>query len=235
MRSVTARPPAWREPKGPPPPKTALAGEVHGRDPKLLRGLVAALDALFQAAPESQRADGYRYDAVDFMRQALAYYSDSVKPRIESAHQRHDSEELIRQTKIMLGILRDMDELTGTRHEFLLGPWIRDARDWGATPAEADYYESDARRIITEWGGNLGDYAHREWNGLLRDYYLPRWWHWAQKYAPDAVKDETAPGPQGRFVTSKNGEYATVPVGDPVAVAKRLLQKYRAERSSLGN
>ncbi len=78
--------------------------------------------------------------------------------------------------------------LTGTRHEFLLGPWIRDARAWGATPEEADYYEADARRIVTEWGGGLRDYARREWNGLLRDYYYPRWWRWANQYAPEAVK-----------------------------------------------
>ena len=127
----------------------------------------------------------------------------------------------------MLGILRDMDELVGTRHEFLLGPWIRDARAWGATPAEADYYEADARRIITDWGVHLNDYAHREWNGLLRDYYLPRWWYWAQKYAPDAVKGESAPGTQARFANLKNAGYAITPVGDPVEVAKRIFQKYQ--------
>jgi alpha-N-acetylglucosaminidase len=225
--ALTAKPPTWSEPKGPPPPKTALVGEVHGRDPQLLGGLAAALDALFKASPDSQRADGYRYDVVNFMRQALAYYSDTVKARIDSAHQRNDPEELAKQTKIMLGILRDMDELVGTRHEFLLGPWIRDARAWGATPAEADYYEADARRIITDWGVHLNDYAHREWNGLLRDYYLPRWWYWAQKYAPDAVKGESAPGTQGRFANLKNAGYAITPVGDPVEVAKRIFQKYQ--------
>ncbi|HEY4415340.1 MAG TPA: alpha-N-acetylglucosaminidase [Verrucomicrobiae bacterium] len=233
--AVTAKPPAWREAKAAPAPKTALAGEVRDRDPALLRGLVAGLDALFKAAPESQRADGYQYDAVNFTRQALAYYSDSVSARIKAAHQRNDSAELTRQTKIMLGILRDLDELTGTRHEFLLGPWIRDARAWGATPAEADYYEADARRIITEWGGGLSDYAHREWNGLLRDYYLPRWWHWAQAYAPEAVKGETPPGPSGRFASLKNAGYASTPVGDPLEVAKRLFQKYRLEMSRVGD
>jgi alpha-N-acetylglucosaminidase len=233
--ALTAEPPTWRESKDPPAPKTALIGRVHERNPELLRGLVAALDALFQAAPDSQRADGYQYDAVNFMRQALAYNSDSVKARIEAAHQRDDPEELARQTKIMLGILRDMDALTGTRHEFMLGPWIRDARAWGATSAEADYYEADARRIVTEWGGGLNDYAHREWNGLLRDYYLPRWWYWAQKYSPEAVKNETAPGPKGRFVTSKNAGYDIAPVGDPVEVAKRLFQKYRVTMTSSNN
>ena len=37
---------------------------------------------------------------------------------------------------------------------------------------------------ITTWGnrycadtGKLRDYAHKEWNGLLKDFYFPRWKH----------------------------------------------------------
>jgi alpha-N-acetylglucosaminidase len=227
--ALTSIPPAWNAPQGPLPPKTAPAGVVHGRPPEAIRGLVAALDALFQADPKSREADGYRYDAVNFMRQALAYYGDDVRARILDARKRNDPEDLARQARIMLGILRDMDELTGTRHEFLMGRWIRDARAWGATPAEADYYEANARRIVTAWGAGLRDYARREWNGLLRDYYLPRWWFWAQKYAPDAVKGETAPGPKDDFTAAKNAGYAVEPSGDPVGTAQRLFQKYRAE------
>jgi hypothetical protein len=115
------------------------------------------------------------------------------------------------------------------RHEFLLGPWIRDARAWGTTPAEADYYEANARRIITEWGAGLRDYAHREWNGLVRDYYYPRWWRWAKKCAPDAVNGQSDPGPQGDFVKLTNSNYSLQPVGDPVEVAKRLFGKYRSQ------
>ena len=38
----------------------------------------------------------------------------------------------------------------------------------------ADYYETDARRIITVWAPGLGDYAARVWSGLVANYYLPR-------------------------------------------------------------
>ena len=221
--ALTAAP----EKKGPPAPKTALVAEIHARDPKLMQGLVAALDALFAAAPESRQADGYRYDVVNCTRQALAWYSDTVKARLDDAVKRADKEEAARQTRTMLGILRDMDELAGTRHEFLLGPWIRDARAWAATPAEADYYEANARRIITAWGGGLRDYARREWNGLLRDYYLPRWQNWAKKNSPEAL-DGTPVGASGDFINA-HADYATEPAGDPVEVAQRIFQKYRAE------
>jgi len=70
---------------------------------------------------------------------------------------------------------RDLDEFLGTRSEFMLGKWTADARSWAADKGEQAYYEKDSRRLITVWGGHLLDYAGRQWNGLLRDYYLPRW------------------------------------------------------------
>ena len=68
-----------------------------------------------------------------------------------------------------------MDKFLGTRTEFMLGKWIDDAKSWAANKDEQAYYEKDARSIITIWGGGLTDYAGRQWNGLMRDYYLPRW------------------------------------------------------------
>ena len=38
-----------------------------------------------------------------------------------------------------------------------------------------DYYERNARRIVTVWGPPVDDYSARIWSGLLRDYYMPRW------------------------------------------------------------
>jgi alpha-N-acetylglucosaminidase len=35
--------------------------------------------------------------------------------------------------------------------------------------------------LITFWGWpELSDYACREWSGLIRDYYLPRWSQWLE-------------------------------------------------------
>jgi len=212
-----------------PPPKTALASESQSRQPELQRGLVEAIDTLLAAAPESQQADGYQYDLVNWVRQALAYHTDAILERIKQAREHHDQSELTRQTRMMLDILRDMDELTGTRHEFLLGRWIRDARAWGDDPAEADYYEHNARQIITAWGGKLRDYARREWNGLLRDYYLQRWEVWAKQNTPEALGNRWVDEKRSDFVTLRGGDYATEPVGDPVVVARRIFAKYRGE------
>jgi alpha-N-acetylglucosaminidase len=74
------------------------------------------------------------------------------------------------------------DKLLGTRKEFRLGRWLEDARSCSTLPAEQDLYEWNARVQITTWGnrtcaneGGLRDYAHKEWNGLLKDFYYVRW------------------------------------------------------------
>ena len=74
-----------------------------------------------------------------------------------------------RESKRFLEIGRDIDTLLTTRHEYLLGRWIADARAWGTTPAEKDDYENDAREIPTTW---CNEYVHREWNGIIGRHRL---------------------------------------------------------------
>ncbi len=81
-----------------------------------------------------------------------------------------------------LNILLAQDRLLGTRSEFRVERWIEQARNLGTTPEEKDLYEWNARVQITTWGnrvcandGGLRDYAHKEWNGLLKDFYYKRW------------------------------------------------------------
>ena len=77
--------------------------------------------------------------------------------------------------------------MLATRSEFRVGRWILQALQRGTTTEEKHLYEWNARVQITTWGnrycadtGGLRDYAHKEWNGLLRDFYAPRWkhYHW---------------------------------------------------------
>ena len=56
-----------------------------------------------------------------------------------------------------------------------LDKWISDARKYGNTPELKNYYEKNARNLITTWGGRLNDYASRTWAGLIKDYYSKRW------------------------------------------------------------
>lgn len=68
------------------------------------------------------------------------------------------------------------DRLLVSHPNMRLEGWIEKARKAGDTEELSDYYEHNARRIITIWvKPPLDDYAARIWSGLIRDYYLPRW------------------------------------------------------------
>ncbi|HBG26890.1 MAG: hypothetical protein A2Y10_11340 [Planctomycetes bacterium GWF2_41_51] len=57
-----------------------------------------------------------------------------------------------------------------------LNTWIKAARQNASTSSEADYYENNARRLLTVWGGKLlADYAARLWGGLISSFYVERW------------------------------------------------------------
>lgn len=54
---------------------------------------------------------------------------------------------------------------------------------------------------ITTWGnrvcaddGGLRDYANKEWQGLLKDFYYPRWERWMQALS-DQMREDSAPRP----------------------------------------
>jgi alpha-N-acetylglucosaminidase len=203
--------------------------------------LVRALDLLMKASPASRASDGYRFDVVNLTRQALANLGLGVYGKMASAYQARDAAGFEKASAEFLGLGRDLDGLLGTRREFLLGPWIAQARAWGASPAEADYYEGNARQILTSWhepGGGLTDYASRQWNGLVRVYYLPRWEKFidlaraslsAGRPFPEKEYAEWLVGFEDGWNRSRNGDFATSPRGDPYDTCARLLLKHRAQ------
>lgn len=50
--------------------------------------------------------------------------------------------------EVLLGIIKDMDELLGTQDLGLFGKWVEAARGWGASTAEKDLYEFNARNLV---------------------------------------------------------------------------------------
>ena len=84
--------------------------------------------------------------------------------------------QLLRQAAAHLDdIIADMDTLNAGHPFATLHKWVGQARALSSREELRAYYEMNARRLITTWGGNLNDYACRNWAGLLSDYYRPRW------------------------------------------------------------
>lgn len=202
--------------------------------------LPKAWEALIDAAPECGKSDGFRYDVVDFTRQVLADAGTACHRQIVTAFEQKDRVRVAELTKIMLGLFDDMDAILGTRREFLLGPWLHDARAWGTTPAESDLCEYNARALITIWSepsaGSLRDYANRSWSGLVKDFYKHRWEMWLgamnRSLADGTPFDANATREairqwEFRWVHETTPNFPTEPAGDTVAVARELVQKYQ--------
>lgn len=124
----------------------------------------------------------FEYDLVDIVRQAIAERGRLVAKVVEAAFASRDKVPYKEASNRFLSLILLQDKLLGMRPEFKLGTWINRARELGNTPEEKALYEWNARVQITTWGnriaadkGGLRDYAHREWNGLLKDFYYMRW------------------------------------------------------------
>ena len=120
--------------------------------------------------------DSYRYDLVNLFSQWMGNHFMNIRNDFTQAYKNKDLAEMKRQAKLANLLFEDVDALLSTHTSFMLGPWIADARALGTTKSEKDYYEQEARTILTIWGGPvLNDYANRMWGGLVKDYYAKRW------------------------------------------------------------
>ena len=90
-------------------------------------------------------------------------------------------------SKEFLEIAESMDQITGCSAYYLLGRWVDQAKDLAGNTDDFTkmLYELNAKVQITTWGsymqsetGKLHDYSNRQWSGLIRDFYIPRWERW---------------------------------------------------------
>ncbi|MEZ0107284.1 alpha-N-acetylglucosaminidase [Catenulispora sp. EB89] len=126
-----------------------------------------AVLALLQADPSLRTVDAYRYDVIDFTRQALSNHARVLLPKIKAAYDDRDPAAWHTLTARWLKAMTLLDSLLATDKRFLLGTWLG-----------AGGYE--ARSLITTWGdrgpaAQLRNYGARELSGLVADVYLPRW------------------------------------------------------------
>ena len=126
--------------------------------------------------------NNYEYDLVDIVRQAMADQGRVQYLQTMADYKAFSRVKFNENSQRFLDMLLAQDKLLGTRSEFRLGRWTEMARSLGNTPEEKDLYEWNARVQITTWGnrfcadqGGLRDYAHKEWQGLLKDFYYMRW------------------------------------------------------------
>ncbi len=144
--------------------------------------VINAARLMVEASHEVNANDNFRYDLVDVTRQAIAEQARYVYDEVVAAYKAKDRNMFAYTTKRFLDILLQQDRLLSSMPDFMVGGWIRSARSLGQNEQERNHYEWNARVQITTWGnrsaaeyGGLREYAHKEWNGVLADFYYPRW------------------------------------------------------------
>jgi len=201
--------------------------------------VVKAWSKLLDTNQELRQSDAYSFDLVHVARQALVNHSTTIQNKIAAAFSSKDQEAFERESQKFLHLIQDIDELLATREEFLLGPWLEDAKRWGSTSKDRAKLEWNARRIITVWGETpvLRDYARKQWSGMLSGFYLPRWRQYLSA-ASEALKedipfDEQSVGQkifQWELAWADQQEiYPSKPNGNSITVAQKLWNKYRDE------
>ena len=127
-------------------------------------------------APEAT-TDAFIIDLVVVGRQVLGNRFLTNRIAFDEAVKNRDLASMRRYATEMKELIRDIDAICACHSHSRLDTWLATARNLGSTKAESDYYEHDARNIITTWGGKgqLNDYASRSWAGLNVGYYDRRW------------------------------------------------------------
>ncbi|KAJ4461316.1 putative lysosomal alpha-N-acetyl glucosaminidase [Paratrimastix pyriformis] len=226
---------------------------------------------LVGAAAQLGKAATFRYDLVEVGSTALSNLAMTVYSRMRTAYEARNLAAFDAaastfqvcpawgmQTSIdrpsaggaglAQGMLADMDALLASDRYWLAGTWTNASRAWGASPAEQDLMEYNARRQITLWGvdvclthgwcrlpsSGLSGYAYKSWAGLVKGFYGPRW----QAFIT-GVHNALAKGTsfdEGAFQlqmmtwesawTRSTDPLPVTPVGDTALLSQKIFAKY---------
>lgn len=199
--------------------------------------VIRAAGMMVDAAERFRGNNNFEYDLVDIVRQAVAEKGRLMYRVLVDAYKAGDRELFKLSSDRFLRLILMQDRLLATRSEFKVGRWLESARNLGSTEEEKDWYEWNARVQITTWGnrvaaddGGLHDYAHREWNGLLRDFYYLRWKTWLDEQLksfeggqPKAIDFYALEEPW----TLKHNSYASEAEGNPVDIACEIYREIK--------
>ncbi|GAA6339556.1 alpha-N-acetylglucosaminidase [Phocaeicola massiliensis] len=197
--------------------------------------IIRAAGIMLSAADRFKGNNNFEYDLIDIVRQAVAEKGRLVYPIMIDAYKAGEKELFAASSQRFLDLILLQDKLLAARPEFKVGTWIEKARNLGTTPEEKDLYEWNARVQVTTWGnrvaadeGGLRDYAHKEWNGLLRDFYYNRWKVWIDR---QKAQLNGAPVKAIDFYaieepwTKQTNPYSSQAEGDVIEVAKEVCAK----------
>lgn len=138
--------------------------------PQRLYDLWRAYGDQAAALPADRRTPGFVFDFVDVGRAVMSDLLVALHAEVIDAYLSRDRARTAAAMARFRELARDLDAYLACAPLFDAVPRFAAARGW----------ESNYARQLTQWGSTDGwpwiyDYAWKEWSGLVRGYYLPRW------------------------------------------------------------
>ena len=204
------------------------------------KALASVLPQFLLADSISKSAPAFCRDLAMLEKQVLANLSLSLRDSIAVGYYAKNEAKFNKYTGLFLDLCDDIDLLTATQHELLLGRWIEQARSFGNTGEEKNHFEKDARILISTWGARGNgetDYASKDWSGMISTYYKPRW-----RLFFDELRQTLSSGSepdmkafdekrkdfewQWANTNSASQSFSSKPEGDPFRLCLKLYQKW---------
>lgn len=180
-------------------------------------GFLKAVEDFLDCAGTLKTSELYRNDAIELSALYLSIKADDyykLALRADSVNQTKEKEIAFSKAK---ELLLAVDRLLQSHPVDRLQPWVNFAREHGKNEQQKNYYEADAKRLITTWGGGQSDYAARLWSGMIKDYYIPR-----MQINLSDKKNELSTWEEEWI--NKPWVNTTKPYADPVAAAIALVK-----------
>ncbi|MBR5726898.1 MAG: alpha-N-acetylglucosaminidase [Muribaculaceae bacterium] len=219
---------------------------VMGKESRTVKYNPSELLAVWDALLKQDRVttDAMTIDLIWVGRQLLGDLFLIEKQAFDQAFQQKDKTAFYAHSDLLYEILSDLDLLNSHHPHATLGHWLQQARDLGSTDKVKDYYEMNARRLITTWGGSLNDYACRNWNGLMWDYYTKRWENYIRQVTVSVISGNDFDDASYRAATDKFQEKWVTSTEEPITGTsdqdilthcRELREKYRTQLDNWAN
>lgn len=186
---------------------------------------------------EDDRYAIYEHDLVDITRQFLQQNIDELYVNLQSAYRKKQLQRFQYLAGKMQQMMDDMERILASGSHFLLGTWLEDAKRMAPSQEDRSLYEFNARNQLTDWGptGQILDYASKQWSGLVKDFYKPRWvlFHDAvtlalqenRAFNATAFKQRVANEIELPF-SNQTKSYLTTPVGNSWLISQNIFLKW---------
>lgn len=201
--------------------------------------LIEIAERLFDEYETLKTSNAYKKDLLDVVRQLVANISWYFIEELKKSYFAKDLDGVSKNGQELLGLFDLQTALLSTDPSRMVGTWLEKAKALGKTPAEKAYFEWNARVQITLWGDEtasawLRDYAAKEWQGMLEDFYKPRWESFISRLEISLLTGKELLPIQNYheelpFVYQKK-RYPTQPSGDLKEEVSVILEKVKSVR-----